>query len=582
MKNVKHFFSCSALFYAVLSCLISFSASANVLNGVRVWPAPDETRIVMDLAEEPHYSYFTLSNPQRLVIDIQSVRNHIRLPVKVTNSPVLKQIRKSTPKDGNSVRLVLDLTQSADSEVFKLAPTPNGEYGHRLVIDLAHPESVKPTKMTQSGSDKPLTVAKDVSQYIGQDDVIVAVDAGHGGEDPGSIGPGGHYEKNVTLSIAKKVAAQLNSMQGVKAILTRKGDYFVPLNKRSEIARKQKAHLLISIHADAFRSPEPKGASVFVLNTRRANTEIAKWVEDQERQSELLGGAGQVLAKTNNDPNVSQTLLDLQFSHSQKEGYKLGEDILGELGKVAFLHKQDPVNASLAVLKSPDIPSVLVETGFISNPGEEKLLFQSRHQNSLAKAMSKAILHYFEDNPPEGTLLAARKHNIKHVVKAGESLSVIAKHYATSVDNLLGMNHLKSTSLSVGQVLLIPGKSTVILAPAVTSGPKPEIRKVTHVVQSGEFLGLIANKYGVSINDIKQQNGLKSNVLKVGQKLSIETTATEIKPVPVTVRKYTVRRGDFLGKIARQFEVSIDTIRQKNNLKSDQLNVNQILIIPSE
>lgn len=599
MKTVKYSGVISTFFGTLVACLVAFSVHANTLKGVRVWPAPDETRVVMDLAEESQYSYFTLSNPQRLVVDIQKTTNQIELPIKVSDSPIVKLIRKSTPKDKSSMRIVFDLSQSVDTELFKLAPTPNGEYGHRLVIDFAHPLKTSTQKNEANPLiSKPTAVARDVSQYVGKDDVVIAVDAGHGGEDPGSIGPGGRYEKTTTLIVAKKLAAQLNAMNGVKAVLTRNGDYFIPLNKRSEIARKHKAHLLVSIHADAFRTSEPRGASVFVLNTRRANTEIAKWVEDHERQSELLGGAGQVLSKTNNDPNVSQTLLDLQFSHSQKEGYKLATDLLAELGKVARLHRKDPVNASLAVLKSPDIPSVLIETGFISNPTEEKLLFQNAHQDQLARAMSKAIIRYFEDNPPEGTLLASRKSNTKHVVKSGESLSLIAHRYGTSVDNLLEFNRLKSTSLLVGQVLQIPGGKVSLPTPAITgssstaSASKPsqsvETKVITHVVKSGEFLGKIATQYGVSINEIKQQNNLKSSVVKIGQKLSIRTVvAAQPKPIavmpkPTVIQKYTVRSGDFLGKIARQFDVSIDLLRQENNLKSDQLLVDQILVIPSK
>jgi N-acetylmuramoyl-L-alanine amidase len=581
MNSIKYF--SRTLLYIVFTCLVSFAASANVINGVRVWPAPDETRIVMDMADESHYSYFTLSNPQRLVVDIQQTSTKVRLPIKVADSPVLKQIRSSSPKDKNSVRLVLDLTQSVDSEVFKLAPTPNGEYGHRLVVDLAHPGSAASQAATKPVPAKTqgVTVTRDASQYIGHDDVVIAIDAGHGGEDPGSIGPKGRYEKQATLQISKKLADQLNAQSGVKAVLTRKGDYYLRLDKRSEIARKEKAHLLVSIHADAFHTPEPRGASVFVLNTRRANTEISKWVEDHERQSELLGGAGQVLAKNSNDRNVSQTLLDLQFSHSQKEGYKLAKDLLAEMGKVARLHKSEPVNASLAVLKSPDIPSVLIETGFISNPTEERLLFQSQHQNDLARAMSKAIMRYFEDNPPEGTLLAARKQNTKHVVKAGESLSVIAAKYGTSVDNLLEINRLKSTSLAVGQVLMISTGHSAAL-PSVSTLPRSESRVVTHVVKSGEFLGKIAQQYGVSVSQLKQQNNLKSNVVKVGQKLSVTTTVVVAASAPVPVRKYTVRRGDFLGKIASQFDVSVDTLREENHLKSDRLSVDQVLIIPGK
>ncbi|MGX9419457.1 LysM peptidoglycan-binding domain-containing protein [Vibrio sp. WJH972] len=591
MKNFKQIISSFTLFILILACMPSFSASANTLKGVRVWPAPDETRVVIDLNNESHYSYFSLSNPQRLVVDILDISNKVKLPIDTAKSPILKKIRLSTPKDDTSLRLVFDLTKPAETEVFKLAPTPNGEYGHRLVIDIAHPNKNSNDKVSSTVSSANTTnsnsVARDASQYIGQDDVIVAIDAGHGGEDPGSIGPGGNYEKNATLAISKKLAAKLNAISGVKAVLTRTGDYFVRLNKRSDIARKNKAHLLVSIHADAFETPQPRGASVFVLNTRRANTEISKWVENHERQSELLGGAGQVLAKNNSDPNVSQTLLDLQFSHSQKEGYKLAKDILSEIGKVAYLHKKSPVNASLAVLKSPDIPSVLVETGFISNPKEEKLLFSRLHQDKLANSMTKAIVQYFDDNPPEGTLFAARKKATKHVVKSGESLSIVAKRYGTSVDRLLETNKLKSTTLRVGQVLLVGGTSS----PSIST-PNSQVienKVIIHTVKPGEYLGQLATRYNVSVTSIKQQNKLKSSVLKVGQKLKITTKVSRIvtqkKPVniaPVKTTKvvtHSVKPGEYLGQLATRYDVSVASIKQQNKLKSSVLKVGQKLKI---
>ena len=400
------------------------------------------------------------------------------------------------------------------------------------------------------------------------------IDAGHGGEDPGSIGPTRKYEKHATLAISKKIADQINAIPGMKAVLTRRGDYYVNLNKRSDIARKNKAHLLVSVHADAFHSPQPRGGSVFVLNTRRANTEISRWVENHEEQSQLLGGAGEVLAKNNNDKNVSQTLLDLQFSHSQKEGYKVAKSILSEMGRVGVrLHKKEPVNASLAVLKSPDIPSVLVETGFISNPTEEKLLFQRSHQDKLARALAKAIVQYFADSPPEGTLFANRGKSIKHKVARGDSLSVIAKKYGTSTKAIMQANKLKSSSLAIGQVLTISAASSSASVPQL--GNSIATKTLTHVVQKGEYLGKIASRYKVSVAAIKQQNKLRADTLKLGQKLKITVSVKE-----QSLRKHKVKGGEFLGKIARKYAVTVDSVRRANKLKSDQLAVGQVLMIP--
>lgn len=561
------------VFFTLAIAFITYNASANVLEGVRVWPSPDETRVVIDVQSEVSFTYFTLTSPERLVIDLKNTSSKSKLPMKVTDSDVLTKIRASSPPDKGTYRLVFELKKKSPAKLFTLAPTPGGQYGHRLVVDLPHDDT---SSQGGSSSGSPTQVSRDASQFYGNANIVVAIDAGHGGEDPGSIGPTRKYEKNATLSISKKLVDQLDAVPGIKGVLTRRGDYFVNLNKRSEIARKNKAHLLVSIHADAFSSPKPRGASVFVLNTRRANTEIARWVENHEQQSELLGGAGQVLAKNNSDRNVSQTLLDLQFSHSQKEGYKVATNILSEMGKVAHLHKADPVNASLAVLKSPDIPSVLVETGFISNPTEEQLLFQRSHQDKLARALAKAITQYFEENPPEGTLFANRNKTQKYKVQRGDSLSAIAHKYGTSIEAIKRTNKLTSNSLSVGQVITIPGGISSPIPVPVVSNPV-ETETITHTVAKGDYLGKIASTYKVSVAEIKRENSLKSDTLKLGQKLRI-TVSLKDKPL----RKHTVKRGEYLGKISSQYGVDVESVRKANNLRSDQLAVGQVLIIPNK
>lgn len=570
-KQIRAFY----VFITSLLLMVTSNAFSNELESVRVWPSPDETRVVVDLKSEVDFSYFTLSSPYRVVVDLKNTNLTAKLPVLVKDSKILAKIRSSTAPSKGTYRLVFELKAKVTPNLFKLKPTPGGQYGHRLVVDLPH-SSKSSSKPNQPVSNASATaVSKDASQLAGNADIIVAIDAGHGGEDPGSIGPTRKYEKHATLSISRKIAEQLNSVPGVKAVMTRKGDYFVNLNKRSDIARSSKAHLLVSIHADSFRSAKPRGGSVFVLNTRRANTEISRWVEKHEEQSELLGGAGEVLAKTNTDKNVSQTLLDLQFSHSQKEGYKVATNILKEMGKVTRLHKKEPVHASLAVLKSPDIPSVLVETGFISNPTEEKLLFQRSHQDKLARALSKSIVQYFEQNPPEGTLFAQRKTAKKHRVVRGDSLSAIAKQYGSSTQAIMKANNLKSSGLKIGQALIIPGSSKPI---AIAKASNPiETEEVTHTVKSGEYLGKIASKYKVSVASIKQQNSLKRETLWVGQKLKI---TVKLKDLPV--RKHKVKRGEFLSKIAKKYGVTIDSIRKTNKLRSDTLAVGQILLIPNK
>ncbi|MFA0484444.1 N-acetylmuramoyl-L-alanine amidase [Vibrio sp. 10N.222.55.B11] len=565
----KRLISTVAMMAAVFSILFSSLVSANSLKSLRVWPSPEETRVVIDLKSEADFSYFTLSSPSRLVVDLKNTSLATKLPVEVKDSPVLSKIRKSSPPDKNTYRLVFELKKSSKAELFKLSPTPGGQYGHRLVIDLPHGAASKAT----STPSKP-TVSKNINQVKRQKDILIVIDPGHGGEDPGSIGPTRKYEKDATLSISKKLAAQLNAVPGIKTRMTRNADYFVNLNRRVAIARENEAHLLISIHADAFTTPQPRGGSVFVLNTRRANTEISRWIENKEKQSELLGGSGAAFTSNIDDKNVNQTLLDLQFSHSQKEGYKLATAILSEMGKVAKLHNSKPINTSLAVLRSPQIPSVLVETGFISNPTEEKLLFQRSHQDKLARAVTKAVVKYLKANPPEGIILSNATSSTgsvsQHKVSRGESLSVVASKYGTSTQTLMKFNNLKSSSLAIGQVLKIPGSASTS-----SSSSAVKTKTITHTVKSGEYLGKIASRYKVSVADIKRENRLKSETVRVGQKLRI---TVEVKDVPL--RKHKVARGDYLGKIASKYGVSVNSIRQANKLRSDSLAIGQVLIIP--
>ncbi|MEZ8121121.1 N-acetylmuramoyl-L-alanine amidase [Vibrio splendidus] len=565
----KRLISTVAMMAAVFSILFSSLVSANSLKSLRVWPSPEETRVVIDLKSEADFSYFTLSSPSRLVVDLKNTSLATKLPVEVKDSPVLSKIRKSSPPDKNTYRLVCELKKSSKAELFKLSPTPGGQYGHRLVIDLPHGAASKAT----STPSKP-TVSKNINQVKRQKDILIVIDPGHGGEDPGSIGPTRKYEKDATLSISKKLAAHLNAVPGIKTRLTRNADYFVNLNRRVAIARENEAHLMISIHADAFTTPQPRGGSVFVLNTRRANTEISRWIENKEKQSELLGGSGAAFTSNIDDKNVNQTLLDLQFSHSQKEGYKLATAILSEMGKVAKLHNSKPINTSLAVLRSPQIPSVLVETGFISNPTEEKLLFQRSHQDKLARAVTKAVVKYLKANPPEGIILSNATSSTgsvsQHKVSRGESLSVIASKYGTSTQTLMKFNNLKSSSLAIGQVLKIPGSAS-----SSSSSSAVKTKTITHTVKSGEYLGKIASRYKVLVADIKRENRLKSETLRVGQKLRI---TVEVKDIPL--RKHKVARGDYLGKIASKYGVSVNSIRQANKLRSDSLAIGQVLIIP--
>ncbi|ELV7515847.1 TPA: N-acetylmuramoyl-L-alanine amidase [Photobacterium damselae] len=560
--------------------LVSSSVWANELKGVRVWPAPDETRVVLDMQDKPVYSTFTLTKPDRLVVDLKTTSKDTKLPVVVKNSEILSQIRSSNAPKKGDFRLVFEIKDDVKPNIFALAPTPGGRYGHRLVLDLPHPggESnlvVDKSKSTPATSQATAHMPKSMGK------IVIAIDAGHGGEDPGSIGPHRKYEKNVTLAIAKKLAAKLNSTSGMEAVMTRRGDYYVGLSKRSEIARKNKALLLVSIHADAFTNPRPRGASVWVLNNRRANTEIGRWLEQSEKQSELLGG-GDVLSGNSQDKYLSRAVLDLQFSHSQKEGYDVAESVLHQLRRVTRLHKSQPQHASLAVLKSPDIPSLLVETGFISNPTEERLLTSPAHQAKIADAVYRGIVDYFKANPPQGTMFASRGSTVKHKVTSGQTLSGIANRYGVSMATIRSANNLKSNSVNIGQVLVIPRGGNVVSTPsqksvatktATISSSSTSTKVIYHTVKRGEYLGQLAEKYGTTMSRIRSLNKLKSDNVMLGQKLKIEVKA----PKQIT---HKVQRGEFLSKIASKYGVSIASIRNANKLRSDKLAVGQTLIIP--
>lgn len=414
------------------------SSAANTIDGIRIWPAPENTRIVFDLSKKPEFSYFSLSNPQRLVIDFADSKNAVALTSLAKNDDRIKRIRTSSPKKKGSTRLVVELAENYKLAVFPLAPA--GQYGNRLVIDLY---------------DKG-RVSKTVSQpqVDSKRDIVVAIVAGHGGDDPGSIGARGSYEKRVTLKIAQKLSDLVNRQNGMKAVMIRTGDYYVNHNRKVELARKNKADLLISIHADAFTSSKPRGASVLVQSTRRANSEFTRWISNREKESELLGGAGETIKKTK-DENLAITLADMKKEYTMSSSYEFAEHVVQQMGKVTKLHKKKPEGLSLAVLKSADIPSVLIETGFISNPHEEKLLNSSAHQQKLAKSIAIAINNYFTRNPPDGTLLAAIRTK-EHRVSRGESLSVVAQRYNVSVGQLKLANNLKSNVVRIGQTLKIP------------------------------------------------------------------------------------------------------------------------------
>ncbi len=435
---VGFFWLILAMASLVVTTTASHAKAANSIDGIRVWPAPENTRIVFDLKNKPDYKYFTLSKPNRLVIDFTNTKNKVALKNLANHDPRVKLFRTSNAKSKSSTRLVLELKKSYQLTVFPLAPA--GQYGNRLVIDLY---------------DKNKVATKVVSKpKVRLGDIIIGIDAGHGGEDPGSIGAKGTHEKRVTLAIAKKLQTLINKEKGMKAVMIRSGDYYVDLNRRTSLARKKHVDFLVSIHADAFRTPGPSGASVWVVTKRRAESELARWLLKREKKSELLGGGGGVIKNTS-DSHLALALADMSKEHSLGVSFGVANDVISQLRKITKMHKKTPQNGNFAVLKSSDIPSILVETGFISNHKEEKNLTWSKHQQSLANAIHVGIRNYFMAHPLTGSYFAAVGYK-KHKVRSGESLSVLAQRYNISMATLKSVNNLKSNSLRIGQTLKIP------------------------------------------------------------------------------------------------------------------------------
>jgi N-acetylmuramoyl-L-alanine amidase len=350
---------------------------------------------------------------------------------RVSANSLIRRIRSGV-RDGDNLRVVFDLQQEVKPRSFLLGPS--GKSGHRLVLDL-HDEQVKPTQAKKKALR----------------DVIVAIDAGHGGKDPGATGKNGTHEKTVTLQIAKKLEKKINQQKGMKAVLVRKNDRFMRLRDRIRKAREYDADMMISLHADSFPDPRARGSSIYALSVDGATSETAKLLAEKENAADLLFGDVDLAIE---DEMVKEVLFDLSLTGTIQSSLDIGDEILQQIKSVNRVHKKQVQQAGFAVLKAPNIPSVLIETAFISNPREEKNLKSSAHQNKVANAISKGVTNYFARMAPPGTWLSASAAEYK--VKSGDTLGSIARKYQTSVENLRARNAMHTSSLNAGQVLKIP------------------------------------------------------------------------------------------------------------------------------
>ena len=434
----------------MLTMAASLVKAGTQVEGVRIWPAPDHTRLVLDTRGSVDHNVFALSGPPRLVIDLKGTSLKTDLnKVDLSGSPI--QRIRSAPRNGSDLRVVLDLKDDIKPRSFVLEP--NQQYGHRLVVDL----------IDEKGSRLERATSPTVTQNsAGKRDIVVVIDPGHGGEDPGAIGPRGTREKDVVLSMSRTLANLIEEQPGFTAKLTRTGDYYIGLRNRTLLARKYNADLFVSVHADAFRTPQPSGASVFALSQRGATSETARWLAQSENRSDLIGGAGG-LSLDGRDDVLAGVLLDLSMTASINASLGVGSSVLGKLGDVAKLHKPGVEQAAFAVLRSPDIPSILVEAGFISNPTEEKNLGSERYRNRLARAVMDGIHEYFNRTPPPGTLLAWQKENQRgggqvsqYRIQRGDTLSGVARQNQTTVSELMRFNGMSDDRVMVGQTIRIP------------------------------------------------------------------------------------------------------------------------------
>ncbi len=428
-------------FFLLLLPLSALAAPVEI-RGARLWIAPDQTQLVIDADAAIEHKIFPVSAPDRLIIDIPEGRVTGKLPLAEPEDRLVKGVRSGVLANGQ-LRIVIDLKQGVRAKSFVLEP--NERYGHRLVVDMASKVGVLPAAGSSPATAKPAA--------NGPRDLIVAIDAGHGGEDPGAIGVNGTPEKDITLAIARKLANLINRETGMRAHLVRDGDYYLGLYKRIELGRQYDADLFVSIHADANQQDQDaSGSSVFVLSKDGATSTQAKWLAEKENNADRIGGVNAV----DKAPELSKLLWEMSKSGTLEFSNLAAQAVLANLSQVGVVHHGKVQKAGFAVLKAPDIPSMLVETAFITNPEEEKRLNSPDYQAKLAGAMMEGIKEYFANHPPPGTRWASKGGGRQHVIGKGDTLGRIAKQYAVSVSSLRSLNRLEDGSLQVGQVLIIP------------------------------------------------------------------------------------------------------------------------------
>jgi len=511
-------FRLPAAWLCLLLCaawLIPAAAVASDIRDLRVWRSPDYTRVVIDLDSHVEYSVFVLDNPHRVVIDVNDARMLADVAqVDLQDSPV-KSVR-SALRNQRDTRIVLDMDGPVNPSSFTLPP--NDEFGDRLVVDLYDLGAESPARPAEIAPVSPAerqTVASSTQRNI-----VVAIDAGHGGDDPGAIGYDGRIrEKDVALAISRAVFERLKGIPGYEPVMIRQGDYYVRLQQRPQLARQNRADIFLSIHADSFSTSRAEGVTVYALSQTIAEDENIRRVAEKENSADLLGGVSGDTSLKNFEDDLALTLLDLSMAWSIEQSVAAGSYILNAMGSVARLRRDVPQQGNLWVLRSPDIPSLLIETGYLSNPREARLLTSADYQRRLADAIVQGMMNYFYERPPEGTLVAWQKANNQgpdrqYVVQRGDSLSLIAQRHNVNMSQLRAANNLRGDIVQLGQTLTIPGGGPM----PVASAP-PTVSE--HTISRGETLSGIAERYRVSLSRLREANDLRNDTIRIGQVLQI-------------------------------------------------------------
>jgi len=489
---------------AVICLILSYSANAAVVENVRSYRAPDYTRLVFELSETVDHQVFSLDNPNRIVLDLTDVNLDADFSDLDLNGTPINKVR-SAPRNDNDYRIVFDLNNKAQPRSSLL--DPNEQYGDRLVIDF----------YDESGTSSQPVVRKSSEEINNtKRDVVVAISAGHGGEDPGAVGISRLQEKRVTLAISREIEKQINNTPGYKAIMVRDGDYGMTLGQRTRIAHENSADFFIAIHADSYKTSAARGTTIYALSQRGATSQQARLLAEKENAADLIGGVGSVKL-AGMDEDLRSVLIDLSMTASIAASLEAGDKIISALGNVTRMRRTNVEQANFVVLRSADIPSLLVESGYITNPTDARNLDSKTWQAQFSAAIVNGITSWFYDTPPRGSYIAWHKDN--------------------------------------------------------GSGP------TSYAVSRGDTLSEIAGRFNVSMKDLKLANNLNSNSIRVGQELAIPNGL--VSPLAISFLEHTIARGETLSEIAYDYSTSVDRIRETNQLNSDNIRIGQVIKIPS-